>query len=71
MKKILITLLGALVLLCGQRVNAQISDIDGTWSFGGGFTGMSVTGSDAAASGSKVKKWLSANGRKVFQVRPR
>ncbi len=47
MKKIFITLLGALMLLCGQRVNAQISDIDGTWSFGGGFTGMSVTGSDA------------------------
>ncbi|MBP3269386.1 MAG: outer membrane beta-barrel protein [Bacteroidales bacterium] len=47
MKKLFVTLLGALMLLCGPRSFAQLSDIDGTWSFGGGFTTFGLGGTDA------------------------
>ena len=47
MKKIAVALIGALMLLASPKVSAQLSDVDGTWSFGGGFTGFSLGGADA------------------------
>ena len=42
MKKVLVTLMGALLLLAGPKTFGQISNIDGVWSFGGGFSMMSL-----------------------------
>ncbi len=46
-------LVGAFTLLSAPGAFAQLSDIDGRWSFGGGFTGFSLTGIDAP----KMKEW--------------
>ena len=45
MKKVLVTLMGALLLLAGPKTFGQISNIDGVWSFGGGFSMMSLSAS--------------------------
>lgn len=47
MKRLLMALVGAFTLLGAPGAFAQISDIDGRWSFGGGFTSFSLTGLDA------------------------
>jgi len=53
MKKVLVTLMGALLLLAGPKTFGQISNIDGVWSFGGGFSMMSLSGEGA----DKAKGW--------------
>lgn len=47
MKRLLVALIGTFMLLNVPGAFAQIADIDGRWSFGGGFTGFSLTGIDA------------------------
>jgi len=53
MKKIIVFLIGVCLLMAGPRANAQISAADGTWSFGGGFSGFTIGGADAEV----IKKW--------------
>ena len=47
MKKVAIVIVGALMLLSSPKAFSQLSNVDGTWSFGGGFTGFSLGGADA------------------------
>ena len=49
MKKLIVSLIGVCLLFTGTRANAQISASDGTWSFGGGFSGFTLGGADADA----------------------
>ena len=53
MKKIIVSLIGACMLLVGTGANAQISASDGIWSFGGGFSGFTLGGMDAEVVKSK------------------
>ena len=46
MKKVAIVIVGALMLLSSPKAISQLSNVDGTWSFGGGFTGFSLGGAD-------------------------
>ncbi len=47
MKKLIVSLIGVCLLFTGIRASAQISASDGTWSFGGGFSGFTLGGADA------------------------
>lgn len=47
MRKILVSILGAMMLLAVPNSFAQITNIDGVWSFGGGFTTLSLSGEGA------------------------
>ncbi|MBR1926335.1 MAG: PorT family protein [Bacteroidales bacterium] len=47
MRKTVVSILGALLLLAAPKTSAQISNIDGVWSFGGGFTMQSLSGESA------------------------
>ena len=49
MKKLIVSLIGVCLLFTGTRASAQISASDGTWSFGGGFSGFTLGGADADA----------------------
>ncbi|MBO5635308.1 MAG: PorT family protein [Bacteroidales bacterium] len=48
MKKLIFTIIGAFMLLAGPKTFAQISNIDGVWSFGGGYSMLSLSGESAA-----------------------
>ena len=47
MKKVFLTLLGAIMLLAGPKASGQITNIDGVWSFGGGFSMFNLSGESA------------------------
>lgn len=47
MKKVLLTLVGACMLLASPKASGQISNIDGVWSFGGGFSMLNLSGESA------------------------
>lgn len=47
MKKVLFTLIGACMLLASPKVSGQITNIDGVWSFGGGYSMFNLSGESA------------------------
>ena len=47
MKKVLFTLIGACMLLASPKVSGQITNIDGVWSFGGGYSMFNLSGQSA------------------------